>query len=196
MNECYYIHCCHDHPGFDSCKECNHTMEHKLLVWTRSTVYCIQRVFHLTPKHFEVVLWCDYRGHLDKVDQYHYRKKKYIPRKLVLGQSVARKKHETKQNKTKQKKAQNKNIDSKRFSTKQNLHKTMFLYSKLYISHPGDICFTHAVILSLTSNFFATIVPRYNKHATARQKYDERLQFCLRQYSNGLLRKHRLFANG
>ena len=36
-----------------------------------------------------------------------------------MGQSVARKKHETKQNKTKQKKAQNKNIDSKRFSTKQ-----------------------------------------------------------------------------
>ena len=60
MNECYYIHCCHDQPGFDSCKECNHTIEHKLLVWTRSTVYCIQRVFHLTSKHFEVVLQCDY----------------------------------------------------------------------------------------------------------------------------------------
>ena len=39
MNECYYIHCClcHNHPGFDSCKKRNHTIERKLLVWTRST---------------------------------------------------------------------------------------------------------------------------------------------------------------
>ena len=47
MNECYYIHCCHDQPGFDSCKECNHTIEHKLLVWTRTTVYCYFPVIQL-----------------------------------------------------------------------------------------------------------------------------------------------------
>ena len=36
--------------------------------------------------------------------------------------------------------------------------KTMFVYSKLYIQHPGDIIsLTHAGILSSTSNLFATI---------------------------------------
>ena len=54
MNE--QTHCCHDHLVFDSCKERNHTIEHKLLVWTRSTVYCFQWGFHLISKHFEVVL--------------------------------------------------------------------------------------------------------------------------------------------
>ena len=102
MNECYYIHCCHDHP--DSCKECNHTIEHKLLVWTRSTVYCLQRGFHLTSKHFEVVLQCDYcnRGRLDKVDQSHHRKKNTFQESwLWANQQLVK---NTKQNKTKQNK--------------------------------------------------------------------------------------------
>ena len=118
------------------------------------------------------------------------QEKKYIPRKLVVGQSAARKKHKTKQ------RQKIKILIANVFLESKKLHKTMFLYSKLYIYHPEDICSTHAVILLLTSNFFATIVPRYNKHATARQKYDERLQFCLHQYSNGLVRKHRLFPAG
>ena len=91
-----------------------------------------------------------------------------------MGQSAARKKH-----KAKQKRHKIKILIANVFQESKKLHKTMFLYSKLYIQHPGDICFTQAVILSPTSNFVASIVPRYNKHATASQKYDQRLHFLL-----------------
>ena len=40
---------------------------------------------------------------------------------------------------------------------------TAFVYSKLYIWHPGDIiCLSQAGILSSTSNFFATIAALSN----------------------------------
>ena len=40
----------------------------------------------------------------------------------------------------------------------------MFVYSKLYIQHRGDIiCLTLADILSSTSNFFATIAALWNE---------------------------------
>ena len=132
MNECCYIHCCHDHPGFDSCKECNHTIEHKLLVWTRTTVYCLQRVFHLTSKHFEVVLKCDHcnRGHLDKVNQSHHRKKNTFQESWLRANQQLVKKRKTKENKKRQK---IKILLANVFQDSKKLHKTMFLYSKLYI---------------------------------------------------------------
>ena len=44
------------------------------------------------------------------------------------------------------------------FQEGKMFQKTMFVYSKLYIQHPGDIIsLTHAGILSSTSNLFATI---------------------------------------
>ena len=50
------------------------------------------------------------------------------------------------------------------FLESKMFQKTMFVYSKLYIWHPGDIiCLTQAGILSSTSNFFATIAALWNK---------------------------------
>ena len=89
-----------------------------------------------------------------------------------MGQSAARKKH-----KTKQKKAQNKNIDSKRFSRKQKATQDYVpLLETLHITPRRHLFHTSCYFVT-NSNFFATIVPRYNKHATASQKYEQRLHF-------------------
>ena len=65
-----------------------------------------------------------------------------------MGQSAARKFLEE----------QNLNIDSKRFSRKQNvLPDNVFLFETLHVTPRRHICLTQAVILSPTSDFFATV---------------------------------------
>ena len=69
--------------------------------------------------------------------------------------------------------AQNLNLDSKHFSRKQNISPaSVLLFETLNITPRRYICLTQAVILSSTSNFFATIAALCNKHATSSQKYD------------------------
>ena len=70
-----------------------------------------------------------------------------------MGQSAARKFLE----------AQNLNIDSKRFSRKQNvLPDNVFLFETLHVTPRRHICLTQAVILSPTSDFFATVAALCN----------------------------------
>ena len=64
-------------------------------------------------------------------------------------------------------------IDSKRFSRKQNVSPdNAILFETFHITPRRHICLTQAVILSSTSNFFATIATLCNKHATSSKKYD------------------------
>ena len=64
-------------------------------------------------------------------------------------------------------------IDSKRFSRKQNdSPDNAILFETFHITPRRHICLTQAVILSSTSNFFATIATLCNKHATSSKKYD------------------------
>ena len=75
-------------------------------------------------------------------------------------------------------KAQNLNIVCKRFSRKQNvLPDNVFLFKTLHVTPRRHICLTQAVILSSTSNFFATIAALWKNMTTSSQKYNWRLRF-------------------
>ena len=105
-------------------------------------------------------------GHLDKVDQSEYRTVTTIhSKKVSCCQSAASKKN------NELLKAQNLNIDSRHFSRKQNVSPVnVFLFETLHKIPRGHICLTQDVILSTTSNFFATIAMFCNKHPTLNQK--------------------------
>ena len=74
--------------------------------------------------------------------------------------------------------AQNSNTDNKRFSRRQNIPlDNVFLFKTLYIISRKHVCLTQSVILSSTSNFFATIATHCNYMRPLKSKYHQRLHF-------------------
>ena len=77
-------------------------------------------------------------------------------------------------------KAQNLNTDSKHYSRKQNVHQTIFFYSKLSIQFPGDIFVRHKLLFwHLPSDLKSKIYLLFTF-------------FACTILSNGPLRKHGL----
>ena len=73
----------------------------------------------------------------------------------------------------------------------------VFLFETLHIKLRRHICLTQAVVLSSTSNFFATIASLCNNLTTSGIKNVTQVYvFLLCHYPNGPLRKHGLFSAG
>ena len=83
---------------------------------------------------------CLLTDHLNKVDQWDYRKITIHSKKVVVGQSTARKKNNNNNNKNNRLlKTKSSIIDSKRFSRNESVSADyVFLLKTLHIQHLGD----------------------------------------------------------